>query len=174
MGDFGKMQLGHVGSVACEALGVAFLLIGLSMLRPLPSPAQFPTHTKFVSLSPSTPTVDIQDIAANMNELPNEIFRRWGHSFEEDTEDITVYRPSEYAFPPARGRAGIEFRSNGEFIDWTIGPTDASRGISGHWRMEESRRVRVYFENNIRAPQVLEIIQCDVEVLKVKQLPVSL
>lgn len=174
MGDFGKMQLGHVKAIACGALGVAFGLIGLSQLKSLPSPAQFPTHKEFVSLSPSTPIIDIQDIAANMNELPNEIFRRWGHSFEEDTEDITVYRPSEYPFPPARGRAGIEFRSDGEFIDWTIGPTDASHGISGHWRMEGSRRVRVYFENNIRAPRVLEIIQYDMEVLKVRQLPVSL
>ncbi len=104
-----------------------------------------------------------------MNGLPNEVFQRWGHSFEEDTADITAYRPTGYAFPLARGRAGIEFRSDGTFIDWTIGPTDASQGISGYWQMEDPSHVRVSFEGNIRAPRVLEIIQCNAKVLKVRQ-----
>ena len=106
-----------------------------------------------------------------MTELPNEIFRRWGHSFEEDTGEITVYLPAEYEFPRARGRAGIEFRPDGKFIDWEIGPTDAQRGVSGHWRMEGPGRVCVSFEGNVRAPRVLEILQCDVGVLMVRQRP---
>jgi len=103
-----------------------------------------------------------------MNELPQAIFQRWGHSFEEDTEGTKVYRPFEYAFPPARGRAGIEFRSDGEFIDWTIGPTDAPQRILGHWQMEGHKRVRIYFEDNIRASRVMEIIHCDENILKVR------
>ena len=35
----------------------------------------------------------------------------WFHSYEEDTEDAKVYRPKGFAFPPSRGRPGIEFRS---------------------------------------------------------------
>lgn len=108
-----------------------------------------------------------------MNGLPKGIFRKWGHSFEEDTGDVTVYRPDNYPFPRARGRAGIEFRPDGIFIDWVIGPGDAHRAISGHWRMEGLGRVRVYFDGNVRAPRVLEILQCDAAVLKVRQQPAS-
>lgn len=108
-----------------------------------------------------------------MNKLPNEIFRKWGHSFEEDTGNMTVYRPAEYDFPRARGRAGIEFKPDGKFIDWGIGLTDAQRGVNGHWRMEGPGRVRISFEGNVRPPRILEILQCDAGVLKVRQLPAS-
>ena len=108
-----------------------------------------------------------------MSELPNEIFRKWMHSFEEDTEGIKVYRPTEYDFPPARGRDGIEFRQDGVFIYWGIGPTDASRAINGHWKMEGLGRVRVSFEGNVQPSGILEIIQVDAGILKVRQLPAS-
>jgi hypothetical protein len=104
-----------------------------------------------------------------MNELPNEIFRKWGHSFEEDTGGTTVYRPSEHVFPRARGRAGIEFRQDGTFVDWIIGPADAQTGINGHWQLEGPGRVRISYEGNARAPRVLEIVQCDAGVLIVRQ-----
>ncbi len=108
-----------------------------------------------------------------MTDLPDEIFRRWTHSFEEDANGITVYRPVEYEFPRARGRGGIEFRPDGLFIDWEIGPTDASRGINGRWKVEDPGRVRVSFEGNVREPRILEILQCDAEILKVRELPAS-
>ncbi|WP_229391752.1 hypothetical protein [Methanosarcina sp. DH2] len=108
-----------------------------------------------------------------MTELPNEIFQEWMHSFEEDTNGITVYRPIEYDFPRARGRGGIEFRPDGVFIDWEIGPSDASRGINGHWEIEGPGRVRVSFEGNVRPPRILEILQIDAGILKVRQLPAS-
>jgi hypothetical protein len=108
-----------------------------------------------------------------MNQLPNDIFQRWGHSFEEDTDDITVYRPAEHEFPRARGRAGIEFKPDGTFIDWTIGPADASSGINGHWQMEGPGRVRVSFEGNVRPSRVLDILQCDAGILRVRQPPAS-
>lgn len=104
-----------------------------------------------------------------MNELPKEIFQRWGHSFEEDAGDITVYRPADYSFPRARGRSGIEFRSDGKFVDHVIGPADASRGIDGHWEIDGLGRAQVSFEGKDRGPRVLEIIQCDAKVLKVRQ-----
>ncbi len=104
-----------------------------------------------------------------MTELTKEIFRRWSQSFEESTGEITVYRPAEYKFPRARGREGIEFRPDGTFIYWAIGPSDALRGINGLWQMEGSGRVHLSFEGNVRTPLVLEILQCDVGILKVRQ-----
>ncbi len=108
-----------------------------------------------------------------MTELPREIFRKWGHSFEESTGEITVYRPAEYEFPRARGRAGIEFKPDGTFIYWGIGPADKRIGINGHWQIESPGRVRVFFEGNVRAPLVIEILQCDAEILRVRQRPAS-
>lgn len=108
-----------------------------------------------------------------MNGLPNEIFRKWMHSFEEDAEGIKVYRPTEYEFPRARGRDGIEFRPDGVFIYWAIGPTDASRAINGHWRMENPGHVLVSFEGNVQPPVILEILQIDAGILKVRQSPAS-
>lgn len=103
-----------------------------------------------------------------MTELPEAIFRKWGHSFEEDADNITVYRPSEFNFPRARGRAGIEFKADGAFIDWTIGPVDAQSPIPGYWRVEDDSRVLVTYEGARRAPRRLEIVQCDDTMLKVE------
>lgn len=105
-----------------------------------------------------------------MIQLPNEIFRRWIHSFEEDKDETTVYRPDEYDFPPSRrGREGIEFRPDGVFVDWEIGPNDAFRGINGHWTTESAGSVRIFFEGNVREPRIMEILQIDAKVLKVRQ-----
>ena len=108
-----------------------------------------------------------------MTNLPSQIFQKWIHSFEEDTGDIIVYRPAEYPFPRARGRAGIEFKPNGQFIDWTVGPADTQRSINGHWQLEGPGRVRVSFEGNARPARILEILQCDAGILKVRQQPAS-
>lgn len=118
-----------------------------------------------------SPSIPIRLIGKIMNELPDEIFRIWIHSFEEDQNGIIVYRPVGYGFPRARGREGIEFRPDGMFISYEIGPTDASRGINGQWKIEGSGRVRVSFEGNVRPSRILEILQIDVEILKMRQLP---
>ena len=69
--------------------------------------------------------------------------RRWGHSFEEDHDGIAVYRPEGFDFPRARGRAGLEFRPDGAFVDRAVGAGDASRAREGSWRADGAGRVRV-------------------------------
>jgi hypothetical protein len=105
-----------------------------------------------------------------MSGLPNEIFRKWQHSFEEDADDVHVYRPVEYNFPRARGRAGIEFGPDGRFTEWTIGPADAQRGLPGQWRVEAPGRIRISFPQQSRAPRTLEIVHLDRGVLEVRLL----
>ncbi|MFG1819778.1 hypothetical protein ACGFIF_38885 [Kribbella sp. NPDC049174] len=59
---------------------------------------------------------------------------RWTHSFEEDHDGITVYRRDDFAFPPARGRRGVEFRPDGTWVDWVIGRGDAPEARpAGRW-----------------------------------------
>jgi hypothetical protein len=72
-----------------------------------------------------------------------QLFRRWGHSFEEDHDDVRVYRPAEFDFPRARGRDGIEFRPDGSYIDWVVGPGDAREPQGGRWQLEGDGRIRV-------------------------------
>ncbi|WP_166608850.1 hypothetical protein [Kineococcus siccus] len=61
------------------------------------------------------------------------LHRSWGHSFEEDHDDVTVYRPTGWAFPRARGRGGLEFRPDGTFLAVDAGPGDAARPAAGRW-----------------------------------------
>jgi len=84
-----------------------FLIIILSLPHPISASSQVEHNA---SITPPT----IVQVAAKT--LPSQIFRRWTHSREEDRADILVYRPKDYPFPPARGREGLEFRKNGEFI----------------------------------------------------------
>lgn len=105
-----------------------------------------------------------------MNNLPEDIFKKWGHSFEEDTDDIVVYRPADYAFPLARGRAGIEFMPDGTFIDWGIAPTDAQQKIMGNWHIIGPGRIQISYEKNLRAPQNLEIVQCSNKELRIRKI----
>jgi hypothetical protein len=59
---------------------------------------------------------------------------RWTHSFEEDHDGVSVYRREDFAFPPARGRRGVEFGSDGTFVEWMIGRGDAPEaGAAGRW-----------------------------------------
>jgi len=105
---------------------------------------------------------------ATMNALPNEIFRRWGHSFEEDSGDSRVYRPQDYAFPRARGRAGIEFRANGQFIEWAVGRGDAPQEVTGHWHLTGPNQLLITFAETTRANQLLEILEVTADVLRVR------
>ncbi len=100
-----------------------------------------------------------------MNGIPDQIFRRWVHSFEEDEQGGRMYRPVDYPFPPARGRAGIEFRPDGTFIEWAIGPTDAPRGIRGRWRAVDDQNVNVTFESEANPPRQLQIVSCRADCL---------
>jgi hypothetical protein len=64
-----------------------------------------------------------------------ELSGRWMHSREEDEGDVQVYRPADWAFPPARGRRGIEFGPGGELLLIGPGPTDRPQARAG--RLED-------------------------------------
>ncbi len=104
-----------------------------------------------------------------MSTLAPHLFRRWSHSFEEDTANFHVYRPAEHPFPRARGRAGIELQPDGTFVDWVVGRGDARQPVAGRWREEAPGRLRVTFDGDARPPFVLEIVDSTPDVLKVRR-----
>ncbi|MGW7685192.1 hypothetical protein ACWGID_30915 [Kribbella sp. NPDC054772] len=47
---------------------------------------------------------------------------------------MSVYRRDDFAFPPARGRRGVDFHADGTFVPQLIGRGDApSPAPSGRW-----------------------------------------
>ncbi|WP_327000844.1 hypothetical protein OHA72_37730 [Dactylosporangium sp. NBC_01737] len=70
---------------------------------------------------------------------PDDLARRWGHSFEEDHDDVRVYRPADHPFPPARGRDGLDLRPDGTYVDIGVGRGDAGSARPGTWRADGGR-----------------------------------
>ena len=91
----------------------------------------------------------------------------WFSSNEEDTEGAEVYRPTGFAFPPSRGRPGIEFRSDGSYVE--IGPGADDRGAvsRGQWRDLGAGQIDISFPQSNRAPSVRRILSCERGVLKI-------
>lgn len=97
--------------------------------------------------------------------LPEELFRRWMHSREEDEGDVRVYRPAGYDLPPARGRRGLEFRPDGELLEIGPGPADKPQATAGHWEPTGERRARVSLAGE---PREVEIVDLEPDRLKLR------
>ncbi|TQN41735.1 hypothetical protein FHU33_1113 [Blastococcus colisei] len=93
--------------------------------------------------------------------------KRWMHSFEEDHGDVAVYRPSDYAFPPARGRDGIEFSDDGSFTEWAVGRGDAREPVPGRWETAAGDTVAVSTDRG--GQQVLEVVHLGPDRLEVRR-----
>jgi len=104
-----------------------------------------------------------------LNELPECIFKYWIHSREEDTEGVLVYRPSNFKFPPSRGREGFELKKSGEFILYAIGRDDRPKKDFGHFKVVESNRLSISFDELQLKPFTLQILMCDDDVLRVER-----
>jgi hypothetical protein len=67
--------------------------------------------------------------------------RKWVHSFEEDTDEATVYRPDNFNFPRARGRVSMELKDNGSLTEFRIGRNDVPASGTGSWQLDGGRLV---------------------------------
>ncbi|MGA5412109.1 hypothetical protein ACPCSC_33255 [Streptomyces lavendulocolor] len=106
-----------------------------------------------------------------MNEIPRSLFQKWWHSFEEDTGGVTVYRPEGYGFPLARGRGGMEFLTDGAFVDYLVGPADAPESVRGRWRLVEDRRLALSFPEADLPDRELQVLSCDEQILTTRATP---
>ena len=105
--------------------------------------------------------------------ISENLFRKWIHSFEEDMDDITVYRPENYNFPRSRGRKGIEFFSDGKVIFWNIGRDDRSVRINGYWKRSNMDIISVLKDDNTTLQNRFQLIHCDNNILKLRKLDIS-
>ncbi len=104
-----------------------------------------------------------------MEELRGCLLRHWVHSHEEDTQEVRVYRPTSYNFPPSRGRMGLEFREGGELVYHAIARADGSEQSYGRWAIEGSNRLRIDVDSEQIQPFTLEVVSCDQEILTVRR-----
>jgi hypothetical protein len=72
---------------------------------------------------------------------------KWVHSYENDANGFKAYRPSSYAFPPARGREAFALTSDGAFTHYPIAPTDGNSEIKGTWAPKGERAISISLEN---------------------------
>jgi hypothetical protein len=102
------------------------------------------------------------------NKIPTEIFQRWIHSYEDDTQDTKVFHPSSYNFPLSRGRMGFEIKEDGTFIRYDIGQSDLPKKIIGKWKLEDDK-IKMEFEDKELQSTDLSIISCDKNTLQIKK-----
>ncbi len=60
----------------------------------------------------------------------------WTHSHEEDDGDSLVFRTSDFAFPPSRGRTTITLKSDGVAEVGYPGPDDRRKSTTGLWKLK--------------------------------------
>jgi len=154
---------------------------GIEVVGCLPGfglPATAP-YTVSISLNGIIGTEGIEVIGATRSEQreipPDEqpvehtLFRRWAHSFEEDTEDVAVYRPFGFEFPPAFGRDGFDIMRDGGFIRYDIGPADGLVEVPGRWKAKGPNKIVVHFDDPDIEPDTLHIVSCEGDVLRIKR-----
>ena len=100
-----------------------------------------------------------------MDDIRSCLVGRWMHSHEEDTAEVTVYRPATYAFPPARGRTGFEFGADGRATYLGIAAADGSTRIPARWELTAEDVVRVTPEDPRAQPKIITVLSCDPERL---------
>jgi len=82
----------------------------------------------------------------------------WLHSHEEDSASETVYRPKDYALPPARGRKALELGPSGRYTELGFGPTDRRvESGSGNWKLTGDALVLTDTAGHERRRQVVEV-----------------
>ncbi|MCC9197613.1 hypothetical protein QNO08_07620 [Arthrobacter sp. zg-Y820] len=100
-----------------------------------------------------------------MTDLRTCLLGRWMHSHEEDSDGMEVYRPADYAFPPARGRTGYEFEADGRASYLGIAAADGSTKVPGRWVLEGADRVSLTMEEGLVQPMLLRVLDCTPEKL---------
>jgi len=68
--------------------------------------------------------------------------KTWVHSHEEDKGGLQVFRPTDYPFPPARGRDALGLVADGSLVKSIPGPDDRAKTLpAGSWKLEGEKLI---------------------------------
>ena len=88
----------------------------------------------------------------------------WVHSHEEDKNNVKVFRPSSYKFPPSRGREKIVLKENNRLEYTPIAPNDFPETYIGSWKVKHGNILLEYDGKQ----KVYEIIESSISILELK------
>ncbi len=104
------------------------------------------------------------------DERPGELLRQcWVHSHEEDTEGEQVFRPTSYALPPSRGRAGFELQGDKRYMEHAIAAGDGTEGYDGTWDVDDDGNVLVYEQGSAGLVRKLVVVALEEDRLVIKR-----
>ena len=92
----------------------------------------------------------------------------WVHSYEEDTDSESVYRPASFAFPPARGRTGFELLPDMSCRLVGIAAADGSEVTEGTWEIEGEDTLCIRIKRR-GTGQVLRVASIDHDRLAIRK-----
>ena len=92
--------------------------------------------------------------------------QRWVESREEASEHEMVFRPSDYNFPPARGRSSFELKPDGTLVTGGSGPTDRRVECQGRWELRDDSTLAFYMGSESEPSRVLRIVHADKDQLR--------
>ncbi len=78
-----------------------------------------------------------------MSPPSNWLLGKWRHAQEEASHGVMIYYAEGYPLPTVRGRAGMIFKPNGEFIKQVIAPACGLEEISGTWQWQPQGNVLI-------------------------------
>ncbi len=93
------------------------------------------------------------------------IFQKWLHSYEEDSGNLKVYRPSSFDYPLGWGRAGMKFKENGCFNIYEFSPNDEQVLIHGLWKQITKNRFEITFPLGEKETYIIEIKELKSQLL---------
>lgn len=97
------------------------------------------------------------------------ILRSWAHSHEEDTNEVIVYRATDYAFPRSRGRRALSFRPDGTLKEVRYGSDDRQVTVTGHWRFTNDHDIELSLPGRDR--RVIQIVSVSSDELVIRRSP---
>ena len=102
-----------------------------------------------------------------------DLIRRWTHSHEEDSPDGMVFRPSDHAFPPSRGRASFELFGDQKLVEHDVGANDAGAQAAGRWSLMGKDELAFFRGVAVRPTRRWRIVVAEKDRLVLKGLEVS-
>jgi hypothetical protein len=97
------------------------------------------------------------------------LFQHWTHSYEEDKNEMTTYRPASFAFPPSRGREGFEIKEDGTYIRHAIGRADAPEKMMGTWEMKGKNTLIISMTETKIPPFEVKILSVEQNMLTIQK-----
>ena len=84
-----------------------------------------------------------------------------------------VFRPSDHAFPPSRGRASFELFGDQKLIEHDVGANDAGAQAAGRWSLMGKDEIAFFRGASKHATRLWRIVAAEKDRLVLKGLDVS-